>query len=41
MNKSDLIDAIARQADMSKAAAGRALDATLGNKNGKKVQLGW
>ncbi len=27
MNKSDLIDAIARHADISKAAAGRALDA--------------
>ena len=29
MNKSDLIDAIAQSADMSKAAAGRALDATV------------
>lgn len=29
MNKSELIDAIARHADISKAAAGRALDATL------------
>ena len=29
MNKSDLIDAIARHADISKAAAGRALDATV------------
>ena len=28
MNKSELIDAIAKDADMSKAAAGRALDAT-------------
>lgn len=28
MNKSDLIDAIAKDTDMSKAAAGRALDAT-------------
>ncbi|MFI4951709.1 MAG: HU family DNA-binding protein, partial [Burkholderiales bacterium] len=27
MNTSDLIDAIARHADISKAAAGRALDA--------------
>ncbi|MDP2879514.1 MAG: DNA-binding protein HU, partial [Sulfuricella sp.] len=26
MNKSELIDAIAKSADMSKAAAGRALD---------------
>lgn len=30
MNKSELIDHIAKQADISKAAAGRALDATLG-----------
>ncbi len=29
MNKSELIDAIAERADISKAAAGRALDATL------------
>ena len=29
MNKSDLIDAIAKSADISKAAAGRALDATM------------
>lgn len=29
MNKSDLIDAIALSADISKAAAGRALDATV------------
>lgn len=29
MNKSELIDAIATSADLSKAAAGRALDATL------------
>ncbi len=29
MNKSELIDAIATQADISKAAAGRALDATV------------
>ena len=29
MNKSELIDAIALSADISKAAAGRALDATL------------
>ena len=28
-NKSDLIDAIAKSADLSKAAAGRALDATI------------
>ena len=29
MNKSDLIEAIAKSADISKAAAGRALDATV------------
>ena len=29
MNKSELIDAVAATADISKAAAGRALDATL------------
>lgn len=29
MNKSELIDAIAKDADMSKAAAGRALDAAV------------
>ena len=29
MNKSDLIDAIAKSADISKAAAGRALDGTV------------
>lgn len=29
MNKSDLIDAIAKSADISKAAAGRSLDATV------------
>ncbi|MEO1956665.1 MAG: HU family DNA-binding protein [Methylophilaceae bacterium] len=30
MNKSELIDQIAKSADISKAAAGRALDATTG-----------
>lgn len=30
MNKSELIEHIAKQADISKAAAGRALDATIG-----------
>ena len=30
MNKSELIDQIAKQADISKAAAGRALDAAIG-----------
>jgi len=29
VNKSDLVDAIAKNADISKAAAGRALDATV------------
>ncbi len=29
MNKSDLIDAIAKSAELSKASAGRALDATV------------
>ncbi len=29
MNKSDLVDAIAKSADISKAAAGKALDATI------------
>ena len=31
MNKTELIDAIAAQADISKAAAGRALDAAVGS----------
>lgn len=31
MNKSELIDQIAEQAEISKAAAGRALDATIGS----------
>lgn len=30
MNKSELVDQIAKSADISKAAAGRALDATVG-----------
>ena len=30
MNKTDLIDHIAKQADISKAAAGRALDSLVG-----------
>jgi len=30
VNKSELIDAIAKSADISKAAAGRSLDATIG-----------
>ncbi|ARU31648.1 DNA-binding protein HU [Sulfuriferula sp. AH1] len=44
MNKSELIDAIAESADISKAAAGRALDATVAAvtaslKNGEMVTL--
>ena len=44
MNKSDLIDAIALSADISKASAGRALDATVtaitsALKNGDTVNL--
>jgi DNA-binding protein HU-beta len=44
MNKSELIDAIALSADISKAAAGRALDATLDGiaealKSGDQVSL--
>ena len=31
MNKSDLVDAVASRADMSKADAGRAVDAVLGS----------
>ncbi|MEE9159590.1 MAG: HU family DNA-binding protein [Gammaproteobacteria bacterium] len=34
MNKSELIDAIAQSADISKAAAGRALEAALDNITG-------
>lgn len=44
MNKSELIDAIAESADISKAAAGRALDGFVGSvtdtlKNGGQVSL--
>ncbi|MEW6645639.1 MAG: HU family DNA-binding protein [Pseudomonadota bacterium] len=44
MNKSELIDAVAAGADISKAAAGRALDAmieavTSALKNGEQVNL--
>lgn len=44
MNKSELVDAIALSADISKAAAGRALDATLDTiaqalKDGDQVSL--
>ncbi len=44
MNKSELIDAIAKEAEISKAAAGRALDAVLVSvtkalKGGKNVAL--
>ncbi len=40
-NKSDLIEAIAKSADISKAAAGRALDATIESikKSLKKCEL--
>lgn len=34
MNKSELIDLIAKKADISKAAAGRALDATIDSVKG-------
>lgn len=34
MNKSELIDAIAKSADLSKAAAGRALDAAINSVKG-------
>ena len=44
MNKSDLVDAVASRADMSKAEAGRAVEATLGSVgdslgNGDSVSL--
>ena len=44
MNKSEMIDAIARHADISKAAAGRALEAVIGGvkstlKKGGSVSL--
>ena len=44
MNKTELIDAIAESADISKAAAGRALDAVISSvtgalKNGEQVVL--
>lgn len=47
MNKSELIDQIAKSADISKAAAGRALDATIGavkaslNKGGMVTLVGF
>ena len=46
MNKTELIDHIAKQADVSKAAAGRALDALVGAikttlKKGGSVTLVW
>ena len=45
MNKSDLIDAIAAGADISKASAGRALDSAIGAitgalQNGDQVSFG-
>jgi len=44
MNKSELIDAVAKSADLSKASAGRAIDATVAAitsslKNGDSVTL--
>ena len=44
MNKSDVVDAVASRADMSKAEAGRAVDAVLGSVgdalgNGDSVSL--
>ena len=44
MNKSDLVDSVASRADMSKAEAGRAVDAVLGSVgdalgNGDSVSL--
>ena len=44
MNKSDLVDSVASKADMSKAEAGRAVDAVLGSVgdalgNGDSVSL--
>ncbi len=47
MNKTDLIDHVAKQADISKAAAGRALDAFVGaikttlKKNGTVTLVGF
>ena len=47
MNKTDLIDHVAKQADISKAAAGRALDALVGGikatlkKNGTVTLVGF
>ena len=47
MNKSELIDHIARQADISKASAGRALEAVVGGikttlkKNGSVTLVGF
>ncbi len=38
MNKSDLIDAVARKAEMSKADAGRAVDAFLGAVTGALME---
>ena len=37
MNKNDLIDAIAADADLSKASAGRALDAAIGAITGAEM----
>ena len=40
MNKNDLIDAIAADADLSKASAGRALDAAIGTITGALAKGG-
>ena len=40
MNKNDLIDAIAADADLSKASAGRALDAAIGGITGALAKGG-
>jgi DNA-binding protein HU-beta len=40
MNKSDLIDAVAGDADISKASAGRAVDAVLAAREGRNPQTG-
>ena len=45
MNKNDLIDAIAADADLSKASAGRAVDAAIsaitGTLHGRQCLFGW
>ena len=39
MNKSDLVDAVASSADLTKASAARAVDATLDAIGGAKIPL--